>query len=107
MDKNAVITIIKKYMVTLEEFGIHSERTILFGSFATGKADKWSDIDIIVIAPEFDTDHSIQTAKKLWRATKYSDNRIEPIPCGVKEWEEDCGRPIIDIARREGVEIEV
>jgi hypothetical protein len=33
------------------------------------------------------------------------DVRIEPIPCGEQEWETDGGRPILEIARREGTEI--
>ncbi len=36
-------------------------------------------------------------------ATASADNRIEPIPCGQREWEMDQGRPILEIARREGV----
>ena len=48
MDKGSVIEIIKQYIGSLEQYGIHCERAILFGSFASGKADKWSDIDINV-----------------------------------------------------------
>jgi predicted nucleotidyltransferase len=43
--------------------------------------------------------------KALWRATA-SDDRIEPIPCGEQEWAGGDGRPILEIARREGVVIE-
>lgn len=34
-----------------------------------------------------------------------ADNRIEPIPCGEREWETDQSRPILEIARREGIVI--
>ena len=40
-----------------------------------------------------------------WRATAAADVRIEPIPCGEREWESEGGRPILDIARRDGVVI--
>ena len=33
--------------------------------------------------------------------------RIEPIPCGEREWETEEGRPILDIARQEGQEISI
>jgi hypothetical protein len=41
--------------------------------------------------------------EKLWLATATADNRIEPIPCGEQEWEMDGSRPILEIARREGI----
>ena len=44
--------------------------------------------------------------KDLWHATLSADNRIEPIPCGEKEWDSGDGRPILEIARWEGVVIE-
>jgi hypothetical protein len=89
-------------MAQLGAFGIHPQKAVLFGSFVTGKADEFSDIDLIVIAPEFDGNRQIQLIKNLWKATS-ADSRIEPIPCGEKEWESDHSRPILEIARREGV----
>lgn len=64
-----------------------------------------SDIDLIVIAPEFDGKKDVSLVKTLWRAT-VADNRIEPIPCGEKEWETDESRPIREIARKEGIVIQ-
>ncbi len=89
-------------MNQLSALGIHPVKTVLFGSFATGKADEFSDIDLIVIAPEFDGSRQIQLIKNLWKATS-TDSRIEPIPCGKEEWENDHSRPILEIARNEGV----
>ena len=82
--------------------GIYARRAVLFGSFARGTGREYSDIDLIVIAPEFDRSREIALIKKLWAAT-VADNRIEPIPCGEHEWETEGGRPILEIARREGV----
>ncbi len=84
----------------------HPERIVLFGSYARGRADEYSDIDLVVIAPEFDGSRELSLVKALWQATA-SDNRIEPIPCGEQEWETDQGRPILEIARREGIIIAV
>ena len=100
-----VVEIVKKYLRALEGVGIHSHRGILYGSFARGEATQWSDIDLIVIAPEFDGPRKLPAVESLWRMTGAADNRIEPIPCGEREWETEEGRPILDIARREGVEI--
>jgi len=93
---------VKRYLVGLAALGIHARKAVLFGSFARGQAGEYSDIDLVVIAPEFDGSREISLVKKLWQAT-VSDSRIEPIPCGEREWETDQGRPVLEIARREGI----
>jgi len=102
-----ILKIVKQYLVALPKVGIHSSRAILYGSFARGDANEWSDIDLVVIAPVFDKPVKREMVEDLWLATKYADNRIEPIACGVREWVEDDSRPIIDIARREGIVVEI
>ncbi len=105
MVEQTIIENVKRYLAALPEFGVHARRAVLFGSFARGEGKPESDIDLVVIAPEFDGRRDILLVKALWRATA-SDSRIEPIPCGEKEWESGDGRPILEIARREGVVIE-
>lgn len=102
MVEETVIEVVKCYLASLPALGIHACRAVLFGSYVRGKADEYSDIDLVVIAPEFDGSREISLIKALWRAT-VTDNRIEPIPCGEQEWETDGSRPILEIARREGV----
>jgi hypothetical protein len=43
----------------------------------------------------------------LWQVAAKTDNRIEPIPCGVSQWQEDDASAIVEIARREGRNITV
>lgn len=102
MVEETVITAVKRYLSDLSALGINASRGVLFGSFARGQGGKYSDIDLVVIAPEFDGSREISLVKALWQAT-VCDNRIEPIPCGEKEWETDQSRPILEIARREGI----
>ncbi|MCK4294846.1 MAG: nucleotidyltransferase domain-containing protein [Planctomycetes bacterium] len=102
MVEQAVVESIKRYLASLPALGIHPRRAVLFGSYVQGRADEYSDIELVVIAPEFDGSREISLIKALWRATA-GDSRIEPIPCGEQEWETDEGRPILEIARREGV----
>ena len=107
MVESTITSAIKRYVLALSTFGIHTNRLVLFGSFARGDANEWSDIDLVVIAPEFDGPRELTLVEKLWLATASADNRIEPIPCGELEWETDGSRPILEIARREGVIITV
>ena len=103
MVESTVMTAMRRYITALASVGIHTSQLVLFGSFARGDADEFSDIDLVVIAPEFDGARELTLVEKLWQATSLADNRIEPIPCGVQEWETDQARPILEIARREGV----
>lgn len=105
--ENTIVSAVRRYLSVLPTVGIHASRAVLFGSFARDEADQCSDIDLVVIAPEFDGRCDFDTIKSLWETTLLADNRIEPIPCGEREWESGDGRPIIEIARREGVVIEV
>ena len=107
MVESEILTVIKRYLGALPDYGIHPRRAVLFGSFATGSAHEWSDVDLVVIAPEFDTSRDLELVKQLWIATEAADDRIEPIACGEREWETDDSRPILEIARREGIVITV
>jgi predicted nucleotidyltransferase len=53
--RRQVTTLIRRYIAALEARGSPVERVILFGSHASGHPDEWSDVDIAVISPKFDT----------------------------------------------------
>jgi len=99
----SIINSIRKYLEAVEARGIEPSFGILYGSQVTGKTNEWSDIDLVVVARRFDSDYQHRDVSLLWRVAALVDSRIEPIPCGVKQWEEDDGTPIIEIARQEGV----
>ena len=105
MVESTIMTALRDYVTALGSCGIHASRLVLFGSFARGDANEFSDIDLVVIAPELEGPRDLTLVEKLWQATISADNRIEPIPCGEREWETDGSRPILEIARREGIVI--
>ena len=98
-----ILTSIRQYLHALADEGIPASFGVLFGSQATGSADKWSDIDLVVVSRRFDGRKRRGDVTRLWRLTAVTDYRIEPVPCGEREWTEDDSRAIIEIARREGV----
>jgi len=65
MVEDAVIESIKRYLAALPALGIHAHRAVLFGSYVHGQADEYSDIDLVVIAPEFDGSREISLIKAL------------------------------------------
>lgn len=105
MADRTIVEAIRKYLGVLPRFGLHPSRAILYGSFARGENCEWSDIDLIVVAREFDGLRDRKMVEQLWIATSEADIRIEPIACGERQWMEDDGTPILEIARREGIEI--
>ena len=105
MVEAATVTAVRRYLQILPPYGIHPSRAILYGSCVRGDTHEWSDIDVVVIAPEFDTDKSVERRQDLWEACLAADHRIEPIGCGVEEWENNQSRLILEIAKREGIEI--
>jgi uncharacterized protein len=97
---------VKRYLHAVRQTGIHAMRAVLYGSRARGTATDDSDIDLIVIAPEFDLAPDRALVERLWQLRARTDHRIEPIPCGEVEWAAPItARAVIEIAHREGIEI--
>ncbi len=101
VDKKVVV-VVRKYLQTLQQKGFPVRFGVVFGSQATGKTNKWSDIDLLVISPMFDVKRKRQDIDRLWHVAADVDSRIEPIAVGEKQFAENDSSVIIDVARREG-----
>jgi uncharacterized protein len=102
MVKEPVVKIAARYLKAVSKSGISISFGVIFGSYACGGADEMSDIDLLVVSPEFDGVVSRDFVNRLWRIAARTDSRIEPIPCGEKQWLNDNSNAIIEVARREG-----
>ena len=102
MADKSVIDLVRKYLRTLSDSGLTPSFGVLFGSYLTGDAHEWSDIDLMVVAKRYDQDYEHKDVTLLWGTAALVDSRIEPIPCGEKQWVEDDETHVIEIARREG-----
>ena len=100
-----VISGVRSYMEFLQSEGLEISFSVIFGSQVNGKADKWSDIDLIIVSPQFDDAITREDINHLWRSAASTDDRIEPVPCGERQWEEDDSRAVIEIARLHGVQV--
>lgn len=98
----SVVKSVRDYLTALRRQGFEVCFGIVFGSHASGKTDRWSDIDLLVVSPRFDGSRSRKDVDLLWRSAAKSDARIEPIPCGEHQWYEDETSALVEIARREG-----
>ena len=104
VDQSVVISV-RNYLQKLNENGLNVIFGVVFGSQVKGNTNEWSDIDLLVVSSLFDGQLTRQNASLLWRIAARTESRIEPIPCGLRQWEEDDSSAIVEIARREGEKI--
>lgn len=107
MVAESVIGVISRYLQAVEEHGIPVSFGVLYGSYAKERADEWSDIDLVVVSPSFDPIATRENRRALAGIAYEVDLRIEPVPCGERQWVEDDERIIIEVARREGLRIDL
>ena len=100
-----IVRAVQDYLTAVRRAGLQAQRAVLFGSYARGEADSDSDIDILIVAPEFDEAYSRARVDLLWTLRTTTDSRIEPLPVGERQWQEDGRSMMIEIARREGQDI--
>ncbi len=51
--RDKVINEIKRLIRVMERNGLSINAAYLFGSYAKGKTDKWSDIDVAIVSDDF------------------------------------------------------
>lgn len=94
---------ITKYIKALKADNVPIRKVVLFGSYAKGTQNKWSDIDLCIISPKF---------KNPWRALQYLINKrlndrspiIEPIGLSPKDFSDDYDSLVYEI-KSTGIEI--
>jgi len=96
------IDVVENYAREIRGSGINLRKVILYGSFAKGTQHEWSDIDVALVADEFEglpTDHSyfsfigIKTPYRRIEANTYSTDYFQQ------------GDPFIDEIKNTGIEI--
>lgn len=87
-DKQVILSIVRRFLAALGEQDIPVERAYLYGSYASGRADAWSDIDVAIITPGFPGDsHDFKLA--LLKIARNIDLCLEPHPFRADEFGED------------------
>jgi predicted nucleotidyltransferase len=102
MVEPAIVSVVQSYLAAVSTRGLAVRQAVLFGSHARGDAHPDSDVDILVIAPEFDEPYDKSRVDLLWELRAQTDSRIEPIAVGERQWREDDASALIEMARREG-----
>ena len=103
-DESTQVTV-KNYLKELTRLGIPVSFGVMYGSRARNDFHRWSDIDLLVVSPAYDTPYSREDINLLWRTAARTDSRIEPLPVGLNRWKTDDESTIIESARREGIQV--
>ena len=74
-----IIQKIHRFIDYLENTGIHIDTAILFGSYAKGQQNKWSDIDLALVSKMFEGNRYYDL-DKLTDACFAIDTNISPLP---------------------------
>jgi uncharacterized protein len=99
----SIIETLKKFLEQLKENGIPVEAAFLFGSYAKGRATKWSDIDVAVISSDL-SDDRFEERIRLSKISSRIDSRIEPVPFRPDTFvDED---PLVWEIKKEGIPIQ-
>lgn len=104
MDTESVIKLVQKYLQVLKEEGIEIDRAFLYGSYAKQTQTENSDIDLLLVSNLFDTSNDYLVGK-IWALTKNVSTKIEPYVIGSSKFENDKISPLIQIVKKEGLEI--
>jgi len=99
MDKETVYEIIRQFKEILETTGIKAEKIILYGSYADGTPHEGSDIDLVVISPDFEGRGLWERIKMISKAIRIIFEPIEAIPLTPEEWERGDSM-MVEIAKR-------
>ena len=104
MAGESIIELLQKYIQLLRKEGIRVDKAFLYGSYLTGNQTEESDIDLMLVSDQFDVSNDL-LAGKIWALTRNVNSRIEPYIVGSKKFANDEISPIIQIVKKEGLEI--
>ncbi len=83
-----IMTILKKYVAELERNNIHLEAVVLFGSYATGRYEEFSDIDVALVSDDFQGVRFLDR-RRITKPTLATDYTIDPLPYRSEDFNEE------------------
>ena len=83
-----VKSIISQFLQELENNNIAIEQAILFGSYAHGTFNKWSDIDLAIVSKNF-IGERFADRKRIRRIKLKISSDLEPIPYNPEDFNDE------------------
>lgn len=85
---NDIIAVIKKYIAELEKHNIRIKTAILFGSYAKGSQDEYSDVDVALVSNDFEGVRFLDK-EKIRKITLDIDYRLSPLSYRTEDFTSD------------------
>ena len=101
-ERNADIEKVVKHFLNEVQQKYHIAGAYLYGSFARGRSNKWSDIDVAIISPDF-SDDLFEERLNLMKLAASVDDRIEPKL--FKNESFDPNDPLVDEIQKNGIQL--
>jgi predicted nucleotidyltransferase len=99
--KDRLNKIIKSFLAEIQKH-YQIDDAYLYGSFAKGRPNEWSDIDIAIISPDF-SDDLFEERLLLMKLASIIDDRIEPMPFKKEAFNRN--NPIVDEIQKNGIRL--
>ena len=97
-----VVRNVKSFLDKLRRTGFHISKAYIFGSYARGQEDKWSDIDVAIVSPQIGNDR-FEERVRLTELAMSIDDRIEPLPFNLDSFSDE--DPFVRLIKDEGVAV--
>lgn len=105
LTKESAIKTVRNFAAEVKKSGVHLSKVIIYGSYAYGKPNKWSDIDVALVADEFTGTGFNDTAYFARINNKKPYIRIEAKTFPTEYFKK--GDPFIDEVKKTGIEIKI
>lgn len=99
---NKVKLIISQFLLELENNNIAIEQAILFGSYAQGTFNNWSDIDLAIVSKNF-IGERFADRKKIRRIKLKISSDLEPVPYNPEDFNDE--NPFVKKILETGIKI--
>jgi len=96
--------IIREFVDALAKRGLKVEKTIIYGSCASGRMHANSDLDVAIVSPDLGGDR-FEEGKMLLQMAWRIDPRLHPIPVSSDAFQNDTWVPLIHEIREHGIEV--
>jgi predicted nucleotidyltransferase len=106
MVEKKTLKLIDQYLELLRQEGISVHKAFIFGSQMSGKSNKSSDIDLMIVS-ENQVEQDDQLIGKIWSLTRKISTRIEPYIVGSKRFSESNDSPLIEEVKNKGFELKL
>ena len=99
-----VRNIIIRFVTAVSASGIRVDKTLLYGSVATGNDTSGSDLDVAIVSSDFGQDRH-REGKMLTQLAWRIDTRLHPVPVSADSFRTDTWMPLIHEIRLNGIEV--